>query len=95
MAINQITTANTFQQWVIATQGLITVANTLTDGNGDTFIANTKLEISGAGATLNVKNTATINVLNANTLTGNANTLIFNSITQAIEQSVALSIALG
>lgn len=69
MAINQITTANTFQQWLIATQGLITVANTLTDGNGQTFIANTILQVSGTGATLVVKNTATINVVSANTIT--------------------------
>jgi hypothetical protein len=82
MAINQLTTANTFQQWVIATQGLITVANTLTDGNGNTFIANTKLEISGAGATLNVKNTATINVLNANTIT-TTNLIVTNNLTNA------------
>jgi hypothetical protein len=74
MAINQLSTANTFQQWLIATQGLITVANTLTDGNGQTFIANTILQISGTGATLDVKNTATINVLTANTITtGNLN----------------------
>jgi hypothetical protein len=72
MAINQLSTANTFQQWLIATQGLITVANTLTDGNGQTFIANTILQISGAGATLEVKNTATINVVSSNTVvTGN------------------------
>jgi len=72
MSINQLSTANTFQQWLIATQGLITVANTLTDGGGDTFIANTILEVSGTGSTLIVKNEATINVVTANTVnTGN------------------------
>jgi UDP-3-O-[3-hydroxymyristoyl] glucosamine N-acyltransferase len=69
MPINQITTSNTFQQWLIATQGLISTANTLTDGNGQTFIANTILEVSGTGATFVVKNTATINVISANTIT--------------------------
>ena len=34
MAITQLSTANTFQQWLLATQALITTSNTLTDGNG-------------------------------------------------------------
>jgi hypothetical protein len=68
MAINQITTANTFQQWLIATQALITTANTLTDGNGASFIANTKLDISGSESQLNVRNSAGINTLYANNL---------------------------
>lgn len=82
MAINQITTANTFQQWLIATQGLITVANTLTDGNGQTFIANTILEVSGSGATFIVKNTATINIVSANTIT-TGNLTVTSNITRA------------
>ena len=63
MAINQISTANTFQQWLTATQALITTANTLTDGNGASFIANTKLDISGSQAQLNVRTSASINTL--------------------------------
>ena len=35
MAINYLTTANTFQQWLIGTQDLITVANNLTDNISD------------------------------------------------------------
>lgn len=66
MAIKQVNTGNTFQQWLIATQDLITVANTLTDGNGATFVANTKLEVSGTGAILNVRTSAGINQLHAN-----------------------------
>jgi hypothetical protein len=66
MAINQLSTANTFQQWLIATQGLIATANTLTDGNGASFIANTKLDISGSQAQLNVRTSASINTLYAN-----------------------------
>ena len=31
---SQLTTANTFQQWLNATQYLIGVANTITNGNG-------------------------------------------------------------
>ena len=66
MAITQLSTANTFQQWLIATQGLIATANTLTDGNGASFIANTKLDVSGTGSQLNVRNSAGINTLYAN-----------------------------
>lgn len=66
MAINQLTTANTFQHWLAATQNLIATANTLTDGNGASFIANTKLDISGSQAQLNVRTSASINTLYAN-----------------------------
>jgi hypothetical protein len=41
--ISQLTTANTFQHWLTATQSLIGTANTLTNGNGNTFYANTRL----------------------------------------------------
>ena len=47
MAINQLTTANTFQQWLVATQSLIGVANNLTDGTGGTFYANTNMVVGG------------------------------------------------
>ena len=48
MAINQITTANTFQQWLVSTQSLISVANNLTDGGASsTFFANTNVQIGG------------------------------------------------
>lgn len=67
MAINQLTTANTFEQWLSATQNLIATANTLTDGNGATFVANTKLDVSGTGSTLNVRTSGSINVLYSNT----------------------------
>jgi hypothetical protein len=80
MAITQLTTSNTFQQWLIATQDLIATANTLTDGNGATFIANTILDVSGTGSQLNVRNSGSINTLYANTAnitTGNVVTLSF------------------
>lgn len=47
MAINQISTANTFQQWLVATQSLISIANNITDGTGGTFYANTNMVIGG------------------------------------------------
>jgi cytoskeletal protein CcmA (bactofilin family) len=80
--ISQLSTANTFEQWLIATQGLIATANLLSAGNGQTFYANTILEVGGAGAKLNVRTTAGINELYANTanlgqvvITGNIATL--------------------
>lgn len=69
MAINQLTTANTFSQWLTATQALIETANTLTDGNGSTFTANTILEVSGAGSSLNVRTSGAINLFYSNTAT--------------------------
>ena len=57
MAINYVDTANTFQQWLISTQDLITVANNLTDNIAGTFYANTNLV---AGNTLNVVGDTTI-----------------------------------
>ncbi len=41
MAINQISTANTFEQWLIATQSLIAFANSISDSSGGTFTSNT------------------------------------------------------
>ena len=82
MAITQLTTSNTFQQWLIATQDLIATANTLTDGNGATFTANTILEVAGAGSRLNVRTSGSINTLYANTAnitTGNVVTLSFST----------------
>ena len=110
MAIQQISTANTFQQWLTATQALITTANTLTDGNGASFIANTKLDVSGTGSQLNVRNSGSINTLYSNTanitsgsittanvdsLIGTANTAIYDRILAAEATSLAFSIALG
>jgi hypothetical protein len=68
MAIAYVTTANTFQQWLISTQDLITTANNLTDGaNGSPLIANSQIDINGVNASLNVRNSGAINQLYANT----------------------------
>jgi plastocyanin len=46
--INQLSTANTFLQWLTASQGLITATNDLREGgSANTFLANTNIEISG------------------------------------------------
>ena len=105
MAINQLTTANTFQHWLTATQALISTANTLTNGNGATFVANTILEVSGTGSSLNVRTSSGINQLYANssnittanveTLVGTANTAIYTKIAAADASALAFSIALG
>ena len=66
--LTQLTTANTFQHWLTATQSLIGTANLLTNGAGSTFFANTRLEVGGsATSTLNVVTSATINDLIGNT----------------------------
>ena len=73
MAINQLTTANTFQEWLTATSNLIAVANNLTDNTNGGFLANSSIFIEGAGSSLNVRNLANINTLQANSffLAGN------------------------
>jgi hypothetical protein len=67
--INQISAANTFQQWLISTTSLIGTTNLLTNGNGEAFFANTNLIVGGSGAnvSLNVETSATINDLHVNT----------------------------
>jgi hypothetical protein len=65
--LSQLTTANTFQHWLTATQSLIGTANLLTNGAGSTFYANTRLEVGGTNATLNVVTSATVNDLIGNT----------------------------
>ena len=136
MAINQISTANTFQQWLTATQSLIAVANNLTDGVGGTFYANTDITIDGnvivtgnitleavgydnldvsgnvsVGETLTVTGNTTLsanltvlgntnlNQATITTLTGLANTNIYNAIansgTTTAADALAFAIALG
>lgn len=61
MAINQISTANTFEQWLIATQSLIAFANSISDftSNSSNFIIN---------GNLTVANTITADYITANVL---------------------------
>ena len=67
MAINQLTTANSFNEWLDATSSLIAVANSLTSNAGGGLIANSSIFIQGAAASLNVRTLANINTLRANT----------------------------
>lgn len=67
MAINQLSTANTFQEWLTTTSTLVAVANNLTDGlNGYPFIVNSAIIIGGANSSLNVYNHTNVNTLRAN-----------------------------
>lgn len=83
--INQVTTANTFQQWLVATQDLVAVANNLTNGVGGTFYANTDLVVGGD---FSVTGNVTGNV----SFTGNLSGAAIDEITGT---ALAFSIALG
>ena len=67
MAIDQLSTSNTFTQWLTATSSLIAVANSITDNAGGGLIANSSIFIQGSGSSLNVRTLANINTLQANT----------------------------
>ena len=78
MRIDQLTSANTFEEWLLTTSSLIAVANNLTDNTYGGFLANSSIFIEGGAASLNVRTLANINTLHANT--GNlANTSFENS----------------
>ena len=66
--ISNLSTANTFQEWLSTTSTLVTKSNALTDNVGGAgFLANTSLYIEGTEASLNVRTLANINTLQANT----------------------------
>ena len=101
MAINQLSTSNTFQQWLVSTQSLIAVANNLTDGTGGTFYANTDMVIDGD---LTVTGNITLDQVGYNDMNVAGNLYVggtidgpgVNSIVDAAAaQALAFSIALG
>ncbi len=65
--INQLSTANTFLQWLTASQGLISGFNALREGgNGQTFIANTNIDIANnvtIGGNLTVSGNNTLDAI--------------------------------
>jgi hypothetical protein len=89
MAINQLTTANTFTEWLTATSSLIAVANNLTDNTNGGFLANSAIFIEGAAASLNVRTLANINTLTVNT----AN--IANVLVSSSNVSIPLDLIVG
>ena len=94
--LTQLTTANTFQHWLTATQSLIGTANLLTNGAGSTFYANTRLEIGGPNASLNVVTSATVNDLigtTANVVTVQVRNLnITENVTSALRISSSATV---
>lgn len=67
MAIPLLGSSNTFQHWLIATNQLIAIANSLTDLSS-TFNSNSTIRLLGPGTTLYVSNTAEIRNVSANTV---------------------------
>jgi len=68
MAIDQISTANTFEEWLTTTSTLVAVANNLTDNTSGGFVMNSSIFIEGSAASLNVRTLANINQLTVNTI---------------------------
>ena len=72
--IGQLSTANTFLQWLTATQGLITATNDLREGgSANTFLANTNIEISG---NLAVGGSITLDSIGFNDMTVSGNLIV-------------------
>jgi len=89
MAIDQISTANTFEEWLTTTSTLVAVANNLTNNTGGGFIMNSSIFIEGSAASLNVRTQANINTLTANT----AN--IANVLLSSSNVSIPLDLTIG
>jgi hypothetical protein len=89
MAINQISTANTFAEWLTTTSTLVAVANNLTDNTGGGFVMNSSIFIEGSAASLNVRTLANINTLTVNT----AN--IANVLVSSSNVSIPLDLIVG
>ena len=68
MAIDQISTANTFEEWLTTTSTLVAVANNLTNNTSGGFVMNSSIFIEGSAASLNVRTLANINQLTVNTI---------------------------
>jgi len=82
MAIDQISTANTFEEWLTTTSTLVAVANNLTNNTSGGFVMNSSIFIEGTSASLNVRTHANVNELTVNTIsilggsvTGNLSTV--------------------
>lgn len=67
MPIDQISTSNTFAEWLTTTSTLVAVANNLTNNTGGGFVMNSSIFIEGSSSSLNVRTLANINSLTANT----------------------------
>jgi len=84
MPITQLSSANTFDHWLAATQQLIVSMNAITDG--PTITSNSLINLSGTNAQLNVRTSGSINTLYANT--ANIANILFDKSNIAIPGNV-------
>ena len=97
--INQLTTANTFSQWLTGTQELISKVNSLTDGgNAIVFYANTNLEIGNnvtIGGDLTVTGNIILDDIGFDDLYVNGNVSIANTLAVTGETTLSDVIVTG
>jgi hypothetical protein len=86
MAINQLTTANTFSQWLSATTQLIAFANNLSDFG--VLNTNASIYLTGTGVSLNVQGTALINVLQSNSINSRTVNVVGPSFALNVNNSI-------
>jgi hypothetical protein len=91
MPINPLSNANTFAEWLTATNGIIPAVNGLIDGPN--LVANTTLRLTGTGVSLNVRNVSVLNVTFSNTVTVNSTT--GNALYVLGSANVALNVHAG
>lgn len=72
MPINLLSNANTFAEWLAATNAMIPAINGLVDGPN--LVANTTLRLTAPRTSLNVSNVSVLNVTFSNTITVNTTT---------------------
>ena len=90
MAINQLSTANSFSEWLTSTGYIINVVNALTDNTSKNgFLANTSIFVEGVDASLNVRTVANINTLRANT--GNIANVFFAGSNIFVPQNITVN----
>lgn len=90
MAINQLSTANSFSEWLTTTGYLVNATNALTDNvGGSGFLANSSIFVEGLDASLNVRTLANINTLRANT--GNIANVFFAGSNIFVPQNITVN----
>ena len=99
MAINQLTTANTFQQWLTASQSLIAVANNLTDGgNSSTFYANTNISVANnvtIGGDLTVSGNIILDAIGFDDINANGSISAANNLSVGGESALTGNVTIG
>ena len=93
MAINQLSTANTFQQWLTSSQSLISLTNNLTDGgNSSTFYANTNIAIGGD---LTVSGNIVLDAIGFDDINANGSGSFANNLTVGQQTTLNVAIVTG